>query len=98
MSERERRTVMSVESGADATLDANAPRDGVDVLNKAVHLAVGTAWWATGPVRFGGRLAARTAEAVISDARKRSPWLHRQTQGGGADARGATEQLIQSLL
>ena len=86
---------VTVSSSDGATVSAQSESD---LLGKTIHLALGTAWWATGPIRFGGRLAARTAEAVFADARKRSPWLHRQTQGGGADARGATEQLIQSLL
>jgi hypothetical protein len=89
---------MSANSGADATLDANASGEGADLLNKAVHLAVGTAWWATGPVRFGGRLATRTAEAVISDARKRSPWLHLRTQSRRGQTLAGTEQLIQAML
>ena len=49
------------------------------LLGSAIHLAVGTAWWLTGPVRLGGRLAARTAEAVLSDARQRSGWLQGMT-------------------
>src|SRR6476661_1882570 len=86
---------VTVSSSDGATVSAQSESD---LLGKTIRLALGTAWWATGPIRFGGRLAARTAEAVVADARKRSPWVHRQTQGGGADARGATEQLIQSLL
>ena len=78
--------------------DSAASPEGTDLFNKAVHLAVGTAWWATGPVRLGGRLAARTAEAVISDARKRSPWLHLQTQGRSGRTLAGTEQLIQAML
>ena len=72
---------MSMSFDADAVLESTAAGESPDLFNRAVHLAVGTAWWATGPVRLGGRLAARTAEAVISDARKRSPWLHLRTQG-----------------
>src|SRR6188472_694272 len=79
---------VTVSSSDGATVSAQSESD---LLGKTIHLALGTAWWATGPLRFGGRLAARTAEAVLADARKRSPWLHRQTQGGGTDARGATE-------
>lgn len=74
------------------------PEGGSDLLGRTVHFALGTAWWATGLVRFGGRLAARTVEAVVTDARKRSPWLHMRTQGGGSDPRAGTEQLIQALL
>ena len=58
-----------------------AADDDHGLLGTAVHLAVGTAWWVTGPVRLGGRLAARTAEAVLSDARKRSGWLQGVTSG-----------------
>ena len=83
----------------DPTLqDLTTSPEGSDLLNKAVHLAVGTAWWATGPLRLGGRLAARTAEAVISDARKRSPWLHLRTQGRSGRTLAGTEQLIQAML
>ena len=58
-----------------------AADDDHGLLGTAVHFAVGTAWWVTGPVRLGGRLAARTAEAVLSDARKRSSWLQGITSG-----------------
>jgi len=58
-----------------------AADDDHGLLGTAVHFAVGTAWWVTGPVRLGGRLAARTAEAVLSDARKRSGWLQGITSG-----------------
>jgi hypothetical protein len=71
---------------------------GRDLVDTAVHMAIGTAWWATGPIRFGGRLAVRTAEAALSDARKRSRWLHTRTQGQPGDTRGSVELLIQSLL
>ena len=38
-----------------------------DLLEGAVHLAVGAAWWVTGPIRLGGRLAARAAEAAVDE-------------------------------
>ena len=71
---------------------------GLDLVDTAVHLAVGTAWWATGPIRFGGRLAIHTAEVALQSARKRSRWLHTRTQGRPGDTRGSVELLIQSLL
>jgi hypothetical protein len=89
---------MSMSFDADAVLESTAAGESPDLFDRAVHLAVGTAWWATGPVRLGGRLAARTAEAVISDARKRSPWLHLRTQGRSGRTLAGTEQLIQAML
>jgi hypothetical protein len=71
---------------------------GRDLLSGAVHLAVGTVWWAAGPVRMGGRLAVRTTEAVLSDLRKRSRWLHTHTQGQGSDTRGSVELVVQAVL
>ncbi|HEY4992120.1 MAG TPA: hypothetical protein VII33_08540, partial [Nakamurella sp.] len=71
-------------------------------LESAVHLAVGAAWWMTGPVRWGGRLAARAAEEAVADARRRSRWLHTRTQGRAGTAPGgknsSIELLIQALL
>jgi len=86
---------MDAESDAAATPRAG---EGSDLLSRTVHFAVGTVWWATGPVRLGGRLAVRTAEAVLADARKRSPWLHLRTQGRRGQTLAGTEQLIQAIL
>ena len=70
------------------------------LLGSAIHLAVGTAWWVTGPVRLGGRLAARAAEAVVADTRKRSQWLLTHTEGSDARTiqRSSVELVIQALL
>lgn len=89
---------MGTNVDATSRIDGASPGDGSDLIGRTVHLAVGTAWWATGPLRFGGRLVARTAEAVISDARKRSPWLHMLTQGRGPDTGSGIESVIQALL
>jgi len=71
---------------------------GTDVLGTAVHIAVGAAWWATGPLRLGGRLAKRAAEAAISDARQRSRWLQEQMQDRAGGERGSIELFVQALL
>ena len=69
-----------------------------DLLGSAAHLAVGAAWWATGPLRLGGRLTVRTAEAVLAEARNHSRWLHSRTQGRAGETRGTIDLLIQALL
>lgn len=89
---------MSISSESEAVHEPSDAAQRPELLDRAVHLAVGAAWWAIGPVRFGARLAARTAEAVISDARKRSPWLHLRTQGRSGQTLPGAEQLIQAVL
>ena len=73
-----------------------AADDDHGLLGTAIHLAVGTAWWATKPVRLGGRFAARAAEAVLSDARKRGSWLQglasTQDQPGSSSVKAGQPQ------
>jgi hypothetical protein len=85
-------------SAAAAALAAPPAEHRHDLIDSAAHLAVGAAWWATGPLRLGARLTARTAEALLSEARHRSRWLHTRTQGRPGDTRGTVELLIQALL
>jgi len=71
---------------------------GHDVVDAAADVVVGTIWWATGPLRGGGRLAARAVEGAMSSAVRRSRWLHTRAQTRPRDLGGAIEHLILSLL
>ena len=74
-----------------------------DALDTAVQLATGAAWWVTGPIRAGGRLATRAAEAALSEAGRHSEWVRSRTQPPpNAGRRGVSqspiELFIQALL
>jgi len=71
---------------------------GHDVVDAVADVVVGTIWWATGPLRGGGRLAARAVEGAMSSAVRRSRWLHTRAQTRPRDLGGAIEHLILSLL
>jgi hypothetical protein len=90
------------DGGVTPAPDASSAQ-GRDLIETAVHLAVGTAWWAIGPIRRGGRLAVRTAEAALADARQRSRWLQTLVEVPAVEARAAEDRssielLIQALL
>jgi hypothetical protein len=75
---------------------APPPEPGRDLVAGAVHLAVGTAWWATGPLRAGGRLAARAGKAVLDEAQQRTGWLQKPDADSGVVA--VVDQVVQAVL
>src|SRR3954453_2619382 len=72
-----------------------------DPLRASLSWAVGTAWWAIGPIRFGGRVALRAADAAITEItetpRRGRPRVVRQG-GAGPAANGPVEPLIRAVL
>ena len=70
-------------------------------LRAALSWAVGTAWWATGPIRFGGRVALRAADVVMTEvteiSRRGRPLLTNPPAAGPA-TNGPVEPLIRAVL
>ena len=74
------------------------PIDAGDVLVAAADLVIGTAWWATGPIRAVGRLGVHAVEAGLAGATARSRRLQLRAQAHRGDARSTLDLLIQALL
>ena len=74
------------------------PIDAGDVLVAAADLVIGTAWWATGPIRAVGRLGVHAVEAWLAGATARSRRLQLRAQAHRGDARSTLDLLIQALL
>ena len=74
------------------------PIDAGDVLIAAADLVIGTAWWATGPIRAVGRLGVHAVEAGLAGATARSRRLQLRAQAHRGDARSTLDLLIQALL
>lgn len=79
--------------------DAPAPPvDAGDLMVAAADLVIGTAWWATGPLRAAGRLTYHAVEAGLASATARSRRLQLRAQARRGDARTTIDLLIQALL
>ncbi len=74
------------------------PIDAGDVLVAAADLVIGTAWWATGPLRAVGRLGIQAVEAGLAGATARSRRLQLRAQAHRGDARSTLDLFIQALL
>ena len=90
-------------AGADQRVTAKAigpapPIDAGDVLVAAADLVIGTAWWATGPIRAVGRLGVHAVEAGLAGATARSRRLQLRAQAHRGDARSTLDLLIQAVL
>ncbi len=67
-------------------------------LRAALSWAVGTAWWATGPIRFGGRVALRAADAAVTEITRRGRPLLTNPPAAGPATEGPVEPLIRAVL
>ena len=74
------------------------PVDAGDVLVAAADLVIGTAWWATGPIRAAGRLGFHAVEAGLAGATARSRRLQLRAQARRGDASSTLDLLIQAVL